>query len=346
MKAVILAGGLGTRLYPVTYEVPKAMVPIANRPLLERVLAWFARSGVRDVALAVCYRPEAIRGYFQDGREFGASIQYVTETAPLGTGGAVKNCAAFLDDQFVVLNGDILTSLDLSAMLDFHARKGAVATIATVAVKDPSRYGLVESDADGKVTRFVEKPPPGTIQHRYVNAGIYIFEHALLQEMPPPPFSMERDFFPRLLQHNIPLYAFPTEAYWVDVGTAESYRQVHRDIMDGEFRVSLDGDEPQPGLRVGEGSTISDGAAFTSPVLLGRNCRAEAEASLGPYCVLGDGVVIEKGAQVSDSVIWDRCVIGAEAAIRDSIIGNDSTIKPQAAIIGQAIAERTGRDRS
>jgi len=345
MKAVILAGGLGTRLYPVTYEVPKAMVPIANRPLLERVLAWFARSGVREVVLAVCYRPEAIRDYFQEGARFGVSIQYVTETEPLGTGGAVKNCAAFLDDRFVVLNGDILTSLDLSAMLDFHAHKRAAATIAAVAVQDPTRYGVVDSDGEGRVTRFVEKPPAGTMQDRYINAGIYVFEHALLQEMPPPPFSMERDFFPHLLAGQSLLCSFRTEAYWVDVGTAESYRQVHRDILDGKLHVSLDGDERQPGLRVGEGSSISDGGAFTPPVLLGRNCRAEAQASLGPYCVLGDGVVIEKGAQVSDSVIWDRCVIGAEAAIRDSIIGNDSSVKPQAAIIGQAIAERTGRDR-
>jgi len=344
MKAAILAGGLGTRLYPVTYAVPKAMVPIANRPLLERILGWLVRSEVREVALAVCYKPETIREHFKDGADFGVRLDYVMESEPLGTGGAVKNCSALLDGPFVVMNGDILTSFDLAAMLEFHARKRAAATIATVLVPDPSRYGVVESDSEGRVKRFLEKPAAGAMRDQYINAGIYIFESGLLAEMPPPPFSMERDFFPHLLQKRLPFYAFRTEGYWIDVGTAESYRQAHRDILDGKLRVPLDGAERQPRVRVGHGTSIAEGAVTTAPALVGRDCRVRARAALGPYCVVGDQVVIEQGASMSRSVVWDGCVVGAGARIADCIIGSGIRIEPGASLVGQAIAEQTGCD--
>ena len=344
MKAVILAGGLGTRLYPVTYAVPKAMVPIANRPLLERILGWLVRGEVREVALAVCYKPEIIREHFKDGRDFGVRLEYMVESEPLGTGGAAKNCAEFLDGPFVVMNGDILTSFDLSAMIEFHARKRAAATIAAVLVADPSRYGVVESDPEDRVKRFLEKPAAGAMRDQYINAGVYIFERDLLAEMPQPPFSMERDFFPHLLAKQFPFYSFRTEGYWIDVGTAESYRQVHFDILDGKLQVPLDGAERAPGVRVGQETSIRYGAVITAPALLGGRCEVGHGAGLGPHCVVGDEVVIGQGASMSRSVVWDGCVLGAGAKIRDCIIGSSIRIKPGATLVGQAVAEQAGCD--
>lgn len=220
MKGVILVGGEGTRMRPLTCNTAKAMLPVLNQPFLGHMIRYLREGGINDIIFALCYLPDNIKRYFGDGSQFGVKLTYVVEESPLGTAGGVKNAAAYLDDLFFVFNGDIVTDIDLRAMLSFHRRRKAKATIALTPVEDPSHYGVVETNAQGRVKRFIEKPPREEATTNMINAGIYILDPQVLNDVPPRTFFMfERHLFPLLLEKGVPIYGFPCDAYWIDMGT-------------------------------------------------------------------------------------------------------------------------------
>jgi mannose-1-phosphate guanylyltransferase len=321
MKAVILAGGEGTRLRPLTLSAPKPVVPVVDRPFLCHQLDLLASAGIREVVFSLAYRPERIQAVFGDGRAFGFKIHYAVEDSPLGTGGAVKNAERFLDERTVVLNGDVLSDLDLPAVVAAHAARGASASIVLTPVPNPAAFGLVETDADTRVRRFLEKPKPEEITTNNINAGVYVLETRVLELIPPAAVhSIERAFFPALLARGDLVLGPVHRGYWIDIGTPEKYRQVHRDILSGAFHVSLNGVKRAGGW-VHNSAEIDEKAELTAPFYVGPRCRVEAGAGLGPGAVLVEGVHVSAGARVVDSVLWAECAIGTSATLERALLG-------------------------
>ncbi|HET8644263.1 MAG TPA: NDP-sugar synthase, partial [Vicinamibacteria bacterium] len=304
MKGVILAGGEGTRLRPLTLSVPKPVVPVVDRPFLRHQLDLLATAGVSEIVFSVAYRPEKVQAVFGDGTGLGCRIHYAVEDTPLGTGGAVKNAESHLDDVTVVFNGDVLTDVDLPAVVRAHRETGASATIVLTPVPNPSAYGLVETDAGGRILRFIEKPDPSQITTDTINAGIYVLETRVLELMPPGVnHSIERAFFPALIARGDRLTGYVHRGYWIDIGTPEKYLQVHRDVLRGRFPVWLDG-EPRGGGWVHAQAAV-EGAELEGPFYIGPGCRVAAGAHVGPDAVLTSGVHVEAQARVRDSVLWE-----------------------------------------
>ncbi len=339
MQAVVLVGGKGTRLRPLTLETPKPMVPVMNMPFLERTLRRLKAAGIEDVILPAGYLPEAITSYFGDGSAWGLHVRYVIEETPLGTAGALKNLQQYITGPFFVLNGDILTSLDLRVMLNAHQEKGGVASLHLIRVEDPSAFGCVVHDAKGRISAFVEKPSRGEAPSNEINAGTYLLEPEVLDLIPAArPVSIERETFPAIIAGDRPMYAFTTADYWIDLGKPEAYLASHRHIFDGTMPLGL-----QPGID-GPGWEGVPASALVPPVFIGRDVRVAPDAKVGPYTVLGDGCAVGSGAVVSDSLLWDgvtvepravvdwaivasRAVIGRGAVVpRGSVIGHDADI--------------------
>lgn len=320
MKAVILAGGEGTRLRPLTLTTPKPVVPIVDRPFLRHQLDMLTGAGVSDVVFSLAYRPERIEAVFGDGRLHGKQIRYVVEQTPLGTGGAVKNAEPYLDDITIVFNGDVLTDVDLADVIRGHRAAGAAATIVLTPVPNPSAYGLVEFDGDRRVTRFVEKPDPAQITTDTINAGIYILQTATLDLMPAGVnHSIERAFFPALLKRGDRVMAHVHRGYWIDIGSPEKYLQVHRDILESRFPVDLEG-APASGGWVHASASVS-GADLQGPFYVGPGCVVRPGARLEPGAVLTDSVTVAAGARVGDSVVWAGTEIGDNSVVQGALLG-------------------------
>jgi NDP-sugar pyrophosphorylase family protein len=342
MKAVILAGGEGTRLRPLTLTLPKPVVPVVDRPFLRHQLDLLDRIGVKEVVFSVAYRPEKIEAVFGDGTAVGKRIHYAVEETPLGTGGAVKNAEARLDGTTVVFNGDVLTDVDLPAVLDRHRSTGAAATIVLYPVPNPSAYGLVETDADSRVKRFVEKPEPSQITTDTINAGIYVLEKPTLALMPTGvTHSIERAFFPALLERGDHVQAFVHRGYWIDIGTPTKYLDVHRDILNGRFPVALMA-EPVAGGWIHAGATVDPGADLRPPFFVGPDCRVEAGCVLGPDAVFTESVSLGSGSEVSDSVLWQGVEVGHGARIQGSLLSAGVKIGDKAVVgPGSVLGEGT-----
>jgi mannose-1-phosphate guanylyltransferase len=317
MKAVVLVGGEGTRLRPITETMPKPLVPLMDRPSLDHVLDHLARHGVHEVVLSSSYL-ESVFHAFIESRHGDPAITWITETEPLGTGGAIVNALAHLgdDEPFLALNGDILTDLDLTAMLAFHRETEAAATIALTHVEDARPFGLVPTDPDGRVIEFREKPAeaiPGDI-----NAGTYVLEPSALNSWPVGENrSIERDIFPALIAEGRPLSGFLSEAYWLDLGTPEQYLQAHFDILEGRVEGEPEYDAPH----------VAAGASV------------DLRAHLGRWVVVGEGARIGPDAQVDDSVLHAGAVIEAGARVVGSILGPRSRVGAGATVTGSALAE-------
>jgi NDP-sugar pyrophosphorylase family protein len=339
MRAVILAGGEGTRLRPLTLSLPKPVVPVVDRPFLRHQLDLLARAGVRDVIFSVAYRPERVEAVFGDGRDHGVRIRYAVETSPLGTGGAVKNAEPLLDGRTVVLNGDVLADLDLAAVLARHDALKASATIVLAPVPNPAAYGLVETDQEGRVRRFVEKPRPEEIRTNTINAGVYVLETRVLDLMPPgEKHSIERAFFPALLARGDLVLGPVHEGYWIDIGTPEKYLQVHRDILAGRFPVPLDG-EPRGGGWVHRGARVEESASLHPPFYVGPGCHVEAGAHLGPDAVIVAEVHGATGARVRDSVLWTGVEIGPDAEVEGTLAAPRVRVGRSARLRGVVLGE-------
>jgi mannose-1-phosphate guanylyltransferase len=337
MQALILVGGEGTRLRPLTSNRPKPIVPLVDRPFIVYMLEWLRGHGVDEAILSCGFLADGVRGVLGDGSGLGVALTYVQEPHPLGTGGALKFAEEYLQERFFMLNGDVLTDIDLSAQLRQHEATGARATLALIGVQDPSAYGLVRRREDASVTEFVEKPQPEEIDGNLVNAGAYILEREILAEMAPSGtrISIERDVFPRLVDRG--LYGYEVgPAYWLDIGTPERYMQGTFDILAGDV-------ETEVGRRLTEAGGIlrADDAAVTgtvhAPALIGAGCTVAAGAIVGGRCVLGREVRVHERAHIDSSVILDGCEIGPGARISGSILSPGVTIGEGCRIEGRVV---------
>jgi NDP-sugar pyrophosphorylase family protein len=328
--AVVLVGGEGTRLRPLTFTTPKPLLPIANVPFLERQLAWLARHGVDEVVLSLGYLPDAFRVAFPGDRWRDVKLHYAVEDTPLGTGGAIRYAAelAGVRDRFVVCNGDILTDLDLGALVDFHDTRGAAGTIHLIRVADPSAFGVVPTTPEGEVLAFVEKPPPGEAPTDWVNGGTYVLEPAVLDTIATGrAVSVERETFPALLETAGSLFAFASDGYWIDIGTPEKYLRAHADVLGGRLHAAPTPTalEVAPGVWAEPDAVIEPGAHVRGPALLGAGSCVEAGAVF-ERSTLGAGSVVETHAVVSESVLLHEVTVGAGASVRASIVGGQAVI--------------------
>ncbi len=320
MQALILAGGQATRLRPLTSRLPKPVVPLVGQPFISYMLEWLGRHGVDDVVMSCGFLADGVRAVLGDGSQFGVRLRYVEEPEPLGTGGALKFAEDLLDERFFMLNGDVLTDIDLSAQLAQHERTGARATLALIPVEDPSAYGLVRTHADSSVEEFLEKPgPDAEIDTNLVNAGAYIIEREVLAEMAPAGsvISIERDLFPALVSRG--LHGYEASGYWLDIGTPERYLQATFDIMEGLVHTAV-------GSRLaGAAKLLHDGALISGrlvgPAVLGEGCEIARDAIVGGSVVMGRDVKIEAGARIERSVLLDGVTVGARTRVTGAIVG-------------------------
>jgi NDP-sugar pyrophosphorylase family protein len=337
MRAVILAGGEGTRLRPLTLTTPKPVVPIVDRPLLQHQLDLLARVGVFDIVFSVAYQPEKLERVFGDGSAMGCRIRYAVEETPLGTGGAVRNALDHLDDLTLVFNGDILSDVDLPAVVSRHREAGARATLVLAPVPNPAAFGLVEVEPDGRVRRFVEKPDPSQITTDTINAGIYVIDTRVLSSIPPgEPHSIERAFFPALIASGERVMAHVHRGYWIDIGTPAKYLQVHRDILASRFPVVLSG-QPRHGGVIDATAVVDAAARFSGPFYVGPHCRVDAGASIGAGTVLVSNVHVGSGADVADCVLWAGVVVGRDARVRGSLLGRGVSVGASAWLADGAV---------
>ena len=348
MRAVILVGGLGTRLRPLTIHTPKPLLPLANRPHLDHVFALLRRHGVLDVILAVQYHADAFEARYGTGEGQGIRLQVVREPEPRGTAGAVRNVAAHLatDEPTLVFNGDVLTDLDLAAMLAFHHHHESVCTIALTPVADPSAYGVVDLDATSRIRRFTEKPRREDATSNLINAGTYILEPEVLDRIPPDTFYMfEHGVFPGLLLADRPMFGFATNAYWIDIGAPEKYLQAHRDILNGRLADAVvphvDG-VPTPAalaaaVWTGDDVVIAPTAELIGPLLIGDGCRIGAGARLTGPVTLGAGCIIGDHAVVEDAMLWEHVRVGPSTVVQTAILARDTAIAGNVQITGGAV---------
>ncbi|ADU51981.1 Nucleotidyl transferase [Thermaerobacter marianensis DSM 12885] len=344
-RAILLAGGLGTRLHPLTQELPKPMVPVLGRPWLEHLIERLAEAGIADIVLSLRHGKDVVVEHFSSNPPRGVRLRYAVEPLPLGTGGAIRFAAGAVagdDGPFLVFNADVVQTFDTRGLLAFHRQRRAHVTIALVEVEDPSAYGAVELDAEGRVLRFVEKPRPGETTSRLVNAGIYVFEPEVLRWIPPGrEVSVERETFPALVAAGLKVYGCACQGYWKDIGTRQRYLELHRDVLAGRCPLPVPGTSARPGVWLSEGVTVPPSAQLVPPVVLGAGTAVEEGARLGPWVVTGAGCRIGAGAQVSEAVLWDRAQVGARVVLRRSVLGFGTRVG--GGVVEEALIAAEGR---
>ncbi len=351
MKAILLAGGKGTRLRPLTLHTPKPIVPIFERPFLHYQLDLLKQvPEIDEVILSLNYQPRRIEEIFGDGSDAGMSLRYVVEPAPLGTAGAVRYAGESLHESVVVFNGDVLTQVDLGAVIALHRERRARATLVLTPVENPSAYGLVETDAGGNIRRFLEKPQADEITCNTINAGIYILEPDTFDRIPKDtPWSIERSFFPSLIERGETFIGYVYEGYWIDIGTPEKYRQVHVDIMDGRFKAAPFAGGPAV---AGEGSLptaawvspqarIDEGAILEGPCFVDEGAVVKSGARIGPYTVIGRQCHIEEHAAIERSIVWANTRISQDASVQGSILGRHCHVGRSATIGGAVLGDKS-----
>jgi NDP-sugar pyrophosphorylase family protein len=339
MKAILLAGGKGTRLRPLTIHTPKPIVPIFDRAFLHYQIDLLKQvPEIDEVILSLNYQPRRIEEIFGDGAGTGVRIRYVVEPAPLGTGGAIKFAANGVADTIVVFNGDVMTSVDVNRVVSMHRERGAKATIVLTPVDNPSAYGLVETEADGAVRRFLEKPGADEITCDTINAGIYVLEPSTFDRIPKDvAYSIERGYFPSLVERKEPFFAYVDRGYWIDIGTPEKYIEVHRDMFDGRFSGGIFGEADRTAPIVSPEAKVEEGARLTAPCFVDSGAQIKAGASIGPYAVIGRNVIVDEEAEVAASIIWPNTRIGQHAVIDGAILARNCHIARNVTLRGQAV---------
>jgi mannose-1-phosphate guanylyltransferase / phosphomannomutase len=328
MKAVVMAGGEGTRLRPLTSNQPKPMVPIVGKPCIEHILELSRRHGIEDVIVTVAFLPQAIRSYFGDGESLGLNVEYSVEESPLGTAGSVRLASGRLDDTFLVISGDALCDFDLTKVIDFHREKEAAVTIALKSVENPLEFGIVVTDSEGRVERFLEKPSWSQVFSDTINTGVYVLEPEVLEHVPDDcPYDFSKELFPLLLEMGRPVYGYVAEGYWQDIGNLTQYRQANFDALDGRVRLEVPGVRLRGNVWLGEGVEIDDFDRIEAPAYVGNYCRISADATVGPYSVLGTGVTLRDRARTVASVIDASTHVGRSALIENAIIGRSCDIR-------------------
>jgi mannose-1-phosphate guanylyltransferase len=338
MKAILLAGGKGTRLRPLTIHTPKPIVPIFDRPFLRYQIDLLREvPEIDEVVLSLNYQPRRIEEMFGDGADLGLKIRYVVEPVPLGTAGAVRYAGESLEESVVVFNGDVLTETDLGAVVALHRERRAKATIVLTPVENPAAYGLVETDGQGNVTRFLEKPDPAQITCNTINAGIYVLEPDTFDRIPrDTPWSIERSFFPSLIERGETFVAYVDRGYWIDIGTPEKYMQVHRDIMDGRFRRGPSAPATD-GRWIAANARIEEAAVIEAPCFIDEGVVVKAGARLGCYSVVGRHCHVEEHAVIEQSIVWPNTRISQEAIVRQSILGRHCHVGRSATVEGGVV---------
>lgn len=338
MKAVIMAGGKGTRLRPLTCNKPKPMVPIVNRPMMEHIIYLLKKYDFKEVWITLFYLPELIQNYFGDGSEFGMKINYSLEDSPLGTAGSVKKIIDNLNDTFLVISGDALTDINLEAAIKFHKEKKAKATIVLTKVSNPLDYGVVIADQNGVVKRFLEKPGWGEVFSDTVNTGIYVLEPEIFNLFEAgKEFDFSKDLFPMLMDKGELIGGYVADGYWSDIGNLEQYRQAHYDVLTGKVKVSIPGREVRPGVWLGEAVEIDPKARIEGPVLLGDYCRVKAGAQVEDFTVVGNYGIINEGTSIKRGIVWNHCYLGPYSEIRGSILCHHTYLKGKNAVFEGAV---------
>jgi mannose-1-phosphate guanylyltransferase len=327
MKAILLAGGKGTRLRPLTVHTPKPVVPIFNRPFLHYQLDLLKQvPEIDEVILSLNYQPRRIEEVFGDGSGVGIKIRYVVEPSPLGTAGAVKYAGDKLTESVVVFNGDVLTEIDLGTVIALHRERKARATIVLTPVDNPTAYGLVEADASGNIHRFLEKPNADEITCNTINAGIYVLEPETFDRIPRDvPWSIERSFFPSLIERGETFVAYVYEGYWIDIGTPAKYLQVHRDIMDGLYNALPFSGQPNRQF-IAPGARVEEGVELHGPCFVDEGAVIKSGAKLLPYSVVGRQTHVDEAAVLDGAIVWANGWIGREALVKGSILGRNCHI--------------------
>jgi mannose-1-phosphate guanylyltransferase len=326
MKALFLAGGKGVRLKPLTDKLPKPMVPIMNKPLLERTLVNLKKNGITEIVISSCYQSNYIEDYFGNGEKLGINIQYIVEDSPRGTGGAIKNTELQFNEPFIVFNSDIVSDINILDLIKFHNAKGALATIAVTEVSDPSMYGVIEYDSNGYAISFIEKPEPEQIFSNFINAGIYIFEPEILNEIPENMVvSMERDIFPQILEKGYKLAIYKDSSYWMDIGTIEKYIQVHKDIMNRKCNM-VDCYPTKINIRLGKNVKIHPDSKIMGPAYIGDNVEIGPNAYIS-HSVIGDNAFIGSNSRIVGSILWNDSKICSDTRIINTIVTSNCVIK-------------------
>ena len=328
MKAVVMAGGEGTRLRPLTSNQPKPMVSIVGKPCMEHIIELLARHGFEDVIVTVAFLPQAIRSYFGGGESLGVDISYSVEESPLGTAGSVRLAAGRLDDTFLVISGDALCDVDLTKLVEYHREKKASVTIGLKSVENPLEFGIVVTDDDGRIERFLEKPSWGQVFSDTINTGIYVLEPEVLRHIPADrPFDFSKELFPLLLEMGRPMYGYVMDGYWQDIGNLDQYRQANFDALDERVQLNVAGIRIRGNVWVGEGVDLHDLDAIEGPAFLGNYCRVAPEASVGPYSVLGTSVTLRERARTSRSIVDASTSIGRSTVVEGAIVGRSCDLR-------------------
>ena len=339
MRAVLMAGGSGTRLRPLTCDLPKPMVPILNRPIAEHIINLLKRHRITEVIATLHYLPDVMRDYFSDGSDFGVQMTYaVEEDQPLGTAGCVKNIADLLDSTFLVISGDSITDFDLNAAIEFHQKKQSKATLILTRVPNPIEFGVVITDTQGRIRRFLEKPSSSEIFSDTVNTGTYILEPEVLDYLPAmTECDFSKDLFPLLLDKGEPMYGYIASGYWCDVGHLEAYREAQYDALHRKVKLDFAYLERSPGIWIGQNTYIDPNAHIEAPVLIGDNCRIGPRAIVEAGTVIGDNVTIGADANLKRPIVWNGAIIGEEAHLRACTIGRGARVDRRANVLEGAV---------
>ena len=328
MKAVVMAGGEGTRLRPLTSNQPKPMVPIVGKPCMEHIVELLKRHGFEDVIVTVAFLPQAIRSYFGSGESLGVDMSYSVEESPLGTAGSVRLATARLDDTFLVISGDALCDVDLTRLVDFHRERKASVTIGLKSVPNPLDFGIVVTDDEGRVERFLEKPSWGQVFSDTINTGIYVLEPEVLRHVPEDrPFDFAKELFPLLLEMGRPLYGCVLDGYWQDIGNLDQFRQANFDALDEKVQLDIPGIRIRGNIWLGEGVDLHELGALEGPVFIGNYCRIAPDASVGPYTVLSASVTARERARISRSIIDTSTYLGRSTVVEGAIVGRSCELR-------------------
>ncbi|TYQ15170.1 UNVERIFIED_CONTAM: mannose-1-phosphate guanylyltransferase/phosphomannomutase [Acetivibrio alkalicellulosi] len=338
MKAVIMAGGEGSRLRPLTCDLPKPLVPVMNVPIMEHIINLLKYHGITEIGVTLMYLPQKIKDYFGNGSNFGVRIHYFTEDTPLGTAGSVKNAEEFLDETFIVISGDSLTDMNITKAIEFHKSKKALSTLVLTKVDVPLEYGVVITNKNGSIKGFLEKPSWGEVFSDTVNTGTYILEPEVLGYLEKDKkVDFSQDLFPLLLQKKQPIFGYVMNDYWCDIGDLQAYLQAHYDIFEKKVNVNINATEIKTDVWVGNGSIIEPGATLNGPCLIGENCRIGNEAIIDSLSTIGNNNVVEGGASLKRSVIWNGNYIEYGSKIRGAILCNKSNLKHYVHIFENAV---------
>ncbi len=333
MKAVVMAGGEGTRLRPLTSNQPKPMVPIVNKPCMEHIIELLAGHGIKDIVATVAFLPQNIRGYFGDGSALGVNLTYSVEETPLGTAGSVRNAAEYLDETFVVISGDALTDFNITEIVDFHKSKGSMITIALMSVENPLEFGVVIIDDDNHIQRFLEKPSWGQVFSDYVNTGIYVLEPEVFEHIPADTkYDFSQQLFPDILEQGKPMYGYPCDGYWQDIGNTNQFLRANHDALEGKVKVNIPGIRLKENIFIGEKTNLDSIDNVRGPALIGNYAKIDEGAKIQPYSILGNNVVVKENAETDHCVVDSNTYIGSGAKVSGCIVGKNCDIKASATI--------------